>query len=51
MEEKMLSAGRGALFLTALSGVSQLLGFGYRVLLSRMAGAEVMGLYQLIMPV
>ena len=51
MEEKMLSAGRGALFLTALSSVSQLLGFGYRVLLSRMAGAEVMGLYQLIMPV
>ena len=47
----MMSAGRGALFLTALSGVSQLLGFGYRVLLSRMAGAEVMGLYQLIMPV
>ena len=47
----MLSAGRGALFLTALSSVSQLLGFGYRVLLSRMAGAEVMGLYQLIMPV
>lgn len=51
MEEKRLSAGRGALFLTALSAVSQLLGFGYRVLLSRMAGAEVMGLYQLIMPV
>ena len=51
MEEKMLSAGRGALFLTALSAISQLLGFGYRVLLSRMAGAEVMGLYQLIMPV
>ena len=47
----MLSAGRGALFLTGLSAVSQLLGFGYRVLLSRMAGAEVMGLYQLIMPV
>ena len=51
VEEKMLSAGRGALFLTALSALSQLLGFGYRVALSRMAGAEVMGLYQLIMPV
>ncbi len=51
MEEKMLSARHGALFLTGLSAVSQLLGFGYRVLLSRMAGAEVMGLYQLIMPV
>ena len=47
----MLSAGRGALFLTALSAVSQLLGFGYRVVLSRLVGAEVMGLYQLIMPV
>ena len=45
------SAGQGALFLTALSAVSQLLGFGYRVVLSRLVGAEVMGLYQLIMPV
>ena len=51
VEEKMLSAGSGALFLTALGAVSQLLGFCYRVALSRMAGAEVMGLYQLIMPV
>ncbi len=47
----MLSAGKGALFLTALSAISQLLGFGYRVALSRLVGAEVMGLYQLIMPV
>ena len=45
------SAQSGALFLTALSGVSQLLGFCYRVGLSRLVGAEVMGLYQLIMPV
>lgn len=45
------SAGTGALFLTVIGAVSQLLGFGYRVLLSRMVGAEVMGLYQLIMPV
>ncbi|WP_251317824.1 oligosaccharide flippase family protein [Flintibacter muris] len=51
MSEKMLSAGKGALFLTALSAVSQLLGFFYRVVLSRLVGAEVMGLYQLIMPV
>ena len=51
LSEKMLSAGRGALFLTALSAVSQLLGFGFRVILSRMVGAEVMGLYQLVMPV
>ena len=34
LSEKMLSAGRGALFLTALSAGSQLLGFGFRVLLS-----------------
>ena len=51
LSEKMLSAGRGALFLTALSAVSQLLGFGYRVILSRLVGAEVMGLYQLVTPV
>ncbi len=49
--DQMPSAGRGALFLTGLSAVSQLLGFCYRVALSRMVGAEVMGLYQLIMPV
>ena len=47
----MLSAGKGALFLTAVGAVSQILGFGYRVALSRAVGAEVMGLYQLIMPV
>ena len=45
------SAGASALFLTALSAVSQLLAFAYRVGLSRLVGAEVMGLYQLIMPV
>ena len=49
MSEKSLSAG--AMFLTALSAVSQALGFFYRVALSRLAGAEVMGLYQLVMPV
>ena len=51
LSEKMLSAGKGALFLTALSAISQVLGFFYRVALSRLVGAEVMGLYQLIMPV
>lgn len=51
MSEKMLSAGKGALFLTALSAISQVLGFFYRVILSRLVGAEVMGLYQLVMPV
>ena len=51
LAEKMLSAGRGALLLTALGAVSQVLGFVYRVALSRLIGAEVMGLYQLVMPV
>ena len=51
MGERLRSAGGGALFLTALSCVSQLLGFCYRVALSRLVGAEVMGLYQLLMPV
>lgn len=45
------SARRSAVFLTALSIVSQVLGFFYRVGLSRTVGAEVMGLYQLVMPV
>jgi len=51
LEEKVLSAGKGALLLTILGAVSQVLGFGYRVILSRLVGAEVMGLYQLVMPV
>lgn len=45
------SAGSSALFLTALAAVSQVLAFCYRVALSRMVGAQVMGLYQLLMPV
>lgn len=44
-------AGRDALFLTGLSAVSQVLSFFYRVGLSRLVGAQVMGLYQLVMPV
>lgn len=48
--EKALSAGKGALFLTVLGAVSQVLGFLYRVALSRTVGAEIMGLYQLVMP-
>ena len=39
----------GTLLLTFTSIVSQ--GLGYRICLSRLIGAEVMGLYQLIMPV
>ena len=41
----------GTLVLTATSLASQLLGFVYRIFLSRLIGAEIMGLYQLIMPV
>lgn len=41
----------GTLVLTGTSIVSQLLGFVYRIFLSRLIGAEIMGLYQLIMPV
>lgn len=43
------SAGRSALFLTGMAALSQLLSFVYRVILSRMIGAEGMGLYQLVM--
>ena len=41
----------GTLVLTLTSIISQMLGFVYRIFLSRLIGAEVMGLYQLIMPV
>ncbi len=44
-------AGGSAVFLTVFSVLSQMLGFVYRVCLSRMVGAQVMGLYQLVMPV
>lgn len=46
-----LSAGKSALFLMVTGLIAQGLGFLYRVALSRMLGAEVMGLYQLLMPV
>lgn len=41
----------GALVLTGTGIAGQCLGFVYRILLSRLIGAEVMGLYQLVMPV
>lgn len=41
----------GTMLLTITGLVSQGLGFLYRIALSRLIGAEVMGLYQLIMPV
>lgn len=51
MGKETVSAGASIVFLTVFSVISQLLGFAYRVGLSRMVGAQVMGLYQLIMPV
>lgn len=48
---KPLSALGSTALLTAVSLFSQVVGFFYRVLLSRMVGAEIMGLYQLVMPV
>ncbi|MEG2455141.1 MAG: oligosaccharide flippase family protein [Oscillospiraceae bacterium] len=41
----------GTLLLTATGLCSQVLGFLYRIALSRLIGAELMGLYQLILPV
>lgn len=40
----------GTLILTGISIFSQIVGFIYRIFLSRLIGAEIMGLYQLIMP-
>lgn len=42
---------RGALLLTAVNLFSQVLGFAYRVWLSRLIDPEALGLYQLVMPV
>lgn len=51
MKHPNTSLTRSTLLLTAVGLVAQLLGFLYRVILSRLIGAEVMGLYQLILPV
>lgn len=51
MREKGSAAGRDALLLAVLSALAQLSGFLYRVGLSRAVGAQVMGLYHLLMPV
>ena len=37
--------------LTITGVLSQLVGFVYRIGLTRLAGAEILGLYQLILPV
>ncbi len=46
-----MSALSSTALLTAVSFFSQGVGFVYRVALSRLVGSEVMGLYQLVMPV
>lgn len=51
MDREENLAGSGVAFLTVFSVLSQMLGFVYRVCLSRMVGPQVMGLYQLVMPV
>ena len=45
----MKGMGRQVLMLTGLSALAQIIGFGYRVVMARLVGAEVMGLYQLVM--
>lgn len=45
------SLTRSTLLLTGVGIAAQLLGFFYRVALSRLVGAQTMGLYQLILPV
>lgn len=51
MKDRTASLTRSTLLLTGVGLAAQLLGFFYRVILSRLIGAEVMGLYQLILPV
>ncbi|MCL2083906.1 MAG: polysaccharide biosynthesis protein [Oscillospiraceae bacterium] len=50
MKLNVKSLAFGAAILTASQIFSQAVGFAFRVALSRMVGAEGMGLYQLIMP-
>lgn len=47
----MSSLLAGTVLLTVVGLFSQTAGFLYRIVLSRMIGAETMGLYQLVMPV
>lgn len=42
---------RAVVLLTLTGILSQLVGFVYRVFLTRLAGAEILGLYQLILPI
>ncbi len=45
----MEEGGRSVFVLTVLSALAQIINFSYRVVMARMVGAEVMGLYQLVM--
>lgn len=45
----MGAGGGSVLALTVLSALAQIVNFSYRVVMARMVGAEVMGLYQLVM--
>lgn len=47
----MSSLLAGTVLLTVVGLFSQIVGFLYRIVLSRLIGAETMGLYQLVMPV
>ena len=47
----MSSVLAGTVLLTVIGLFSQVVGFLYRIALSRLIGAETMGLYQLVMPV
>lgn len=47
----MSSLMAGTMLLTLVGLFSQVVGFLYRIALSRLIGAETMGLYQLVMPV
>lgn len=51
MSDRTLSAFGSTVLLTAVSLFAQGVRFLFQVLLSRMVGAQVMGLYQLVMPV
>lgn len=48
MAERAESMHRRVVLLTVLGALAQVMSFGYRVVMSRMVGAEVMGLYQLV---
>lgn len=53
MSENTKKAGfiKGAAILTAAGLIARVMGFGYRVILTRIIGAEGMGLYQMAYPI